>query len=429
MTAAVQFTAATFRDGALPMTLEDATRLTATYGGIHKFAFEDDINETFANLDDWTTDAGATATISSNRLSLTGGGDSGEWYRTVHDTTVPVGFVASFDWVSGDGGAFFFNRHSTGKCFIAWFSGSFVAFSAINAAGATTNHFVIMPYGISAPSRVQVAVRYSLDNVDDTRKWIHGAIFSDGVCYAAFAKDVGETSLDWEGDGVGFAAYESQNLIVDNFTISDVHRIVDWATIDIGRSPGSGMTRAIGSTRVRYMCRYDNTLKMWRPGNRDSDWTVGEGRAVREDTRDDTGATSHVRLQAAIHEADGFDEDGGMQRGHNFLLYNDPNITSEREAWLESYRVLHDAMERASVARFIIPPNYLLEPYDRITIDSDDWRVMSINTSISMTGSGPKIQQRIDAQKYEEQHLPKRRETNKYAYVNGTWKDFSDTLP
>jgi hypothetical protein len=422
---AVSFANAFFRDGALSQSLEDSTRLCAAYGGVHKFDFKDAIDEAFADLDDWTTDAGATAAISSGRLSLTGGGSASTWYQTVHDTRIPLGFVASFDWISSDGGGFFWNKNDDDKrCFMAWWSSGYVAFSALDSAGQTSNHFVIMPYGISAPARIQVQARYSLDTIDDDRKWMQGAIFVDGVCYAAFAYDIGETSLDWEGDGVGFAAYEAQNLLVDNFRISEMHRIVDWATVDIGNSPGSGMTQAIGTTRVRYMCRYDNTLKMWRPGNRSTDWTAEEGRALKEDTRKDINATTHVRVQAAIHEADGFDESGGMDRGHNFLLYNDPNIMTERESWFEAYRVLHDAKERAHVSRFILPPNYLIEPYDVISIDGVLWRVLSVNVHLGLVDRAPQPHMRLECQKYETMVDPVTRTRESYAYNDdtGTWQ-------
>jgi hypothetical protein len=256
--------------------------------------------------------------------------------------------------------------------------------------------------GIAAPARLQVQARYSLDSVDDERKWIQAGLYIDGTLYIAFAEDVGGTALDWDGEGVGFCAHESDLLQVDNFTISSLHRLVEWTTIDPGSSPASGMARAIGSTRVSYMCRYDDTLRVWRPGNRDLDWTVESGRWTRLDTRTSIDSPNHVRVQAAIHESDGFSNDDIRDRMHRFAIHNDPNIMSEHEAYLESQRVLHDHKERAKVVRFVTPPNYLLEPNDRIYIDGADWRVVSVNTVVTVESNRPRIASVIEAQRYTE---------------------------
>jgi hypothetical protein len=151
------------------------------------------------------------------------------------------------------------------------------------------------------------------------------------------------------------------------------------------------------------MCRYDNTIRVWCPGDRAVDWTPETGRIGRVDSRRSTGAPTHARVQAAIHEADNFEDDDGMVRMHRFMLHNDPNIMTEEEAYNEAGLVIHDNKERAEVSRLTLAPNYLIEPNDRVDYDGNSYRIVSVYSTIQMRGNRPVIGQQINAQKYLEQ--------------------------
>jgi hypothetical protein len=396
----VAYKKALFHDGQSPKTLEDSVRYTGAYSGVHDFAIQNTIDEGFADLDDWTSDGNGTFALSTSRLSATGGGSS-LWYGTRHSEEVAPSFVATFDLVSGTGGFLFRGKDGTlpQPCYVAWWTTTRCGFSRVDVARSPTA-LISLPHGITAPSRVQVHVRWSLDSVDEDRKWIQMSMFADGACVAGYAEDISGTAFTWDGDYVGFAAYDSDNMIVDNFTVSALTRNVEWTTVDVGQSPGSGMARAIGTTRLSYICRYDNTLRLWRPANRDLDWTVDDGRDVRIDERYSVGSPTHIRVQAAIHEADGFHEADGEARMHRFLLYNDGNIMTEDEAYDEAARVAHDYRERARVVKIALPPNFLLEPQDRIVLNNTDYRVITVATSVQMSESGIRPLQVLECQRY-----------------------------
>ncbi|MHC4542907.1 MAG: hypothetical protein ACYSYL_00070 [Planctomycetota bacterium] len=398
----IEFSKAYFRDAQLPHNLEDAIRLTCSYAGLHDFDFKYEIDDGFTSLADWTIAAGASATVSDNDLYLTGGGGSSKWWPITHDLEIPLGLVASFDWTGGTGGFFFKKNADDKRCFLLWWTSSSAGAAYVDADG-TGHNMTIVPRGFSTPARLQVLARYSLDSTDDERKWVQGLLFADGRAWVGFALDIGGTALDWDDYGVGFIAYEDASLRVDNLQIAELHRLVEWTIIDPGQAPASGMSRAVGTTRVTYMCRYDNTLRVWRPGNRDLDFTPAAGRVTRSELRREAIRATHVRVQAAIHEADAFDDDEGAVHGHRFVITNDPNVMTESEAFIEAERVLHDHGERARVGRFILPPCYLLEPNDRIYVDGQDWRVISAHTSMQMTMQGPRIAQVVECQGYEEQ--------------------------
>lgn len=396
----VKFKQAVFHDDNWPQTLEEAIRLACSFAGAHRFDVQNLVDDDFSgDLSDWTVSDG-TWNIVAGQLEGTGGG--GDWQQIRHDNEAKPGFVCSFDYISGQGGFIFHGRDATDRAIVAFWTDAACGFAKVADNGAETI-LVDMPYGIDTAARVQVVARYSLDSIDEDRLWLEMGLFVDGILYVAHATDLHSTDWGYTGEHIGFAVKDTDTLTVDNVTVSMMHRTVEWVLIDPGQTAGSGMSRAIGSSRVSYSCRFDGTIRVWRPGNRDADWTAGtHSRTLRLEGKRNVGAPTHARVQAAIHEADSFDDDGNMERMHRFILQNDPNIMSESEAYDEARRVIHDNQERANVTRLMQVPNYLLEPNDRITVDGEDYRVVSISESLQMTTEGPRIMQTIEATKYLE---------------------------
>jgi hypothetical protein len=402
----IEFHTATFRDSLPPKTLEDSVRLTCAYGGAHDFDFQYDVDEDFSSLASWTVEAGGGAQVSDGTLELWGGGGA-QMYLVTHDTEVAPSLTATFDWVGESSGGFFYKKASGDlRCFFLGWDSTYFGAGYTNAAGVNTNITRVPHGGVTSPAKLQVQARYSLDSVDDERKWVEGLLYLDGRAVCGFAKDIGSTALDWDGDGVGFLVYGGNICNVDNLKISSLHRQVEWTTIDMGTPAATGMSRAIGTTRIKYMCRYDNTVRVWRPGNKSLDWTPPSANVKKTGARLNYIRPTHVRVQAAIHEADSFDGPVGEDLMHRFAVHNDPNIMTEGEAYTEGYRVMHDYKEAAKIQRFVLPPNYLLEPYDRIQVDGVDWRVMQIQYSLVMQGGEPMAQSIIECQRYEELTLP-----------------------
>lgn len=400
MASSIQFKEVFLRDNRQAVTLERAVRLTSAFAGIHRFDFENAIDEDFASLDDWITDPAAAWSAATGRLVATGGG-GGLWYQARHSTQVAPSFVASFDRVSGDGALVFYGKDSADDCFVAWWTDSTCGIGRISDAGALTN-LVSMPYGISGSSRIQVSVRYNLDSVDENRRWIVVNLFADGECLVGAASDIGETALDWDGNYIGFAVYDGNTMTVDNLTIQDLCRIVEWTMIDPGATAATGQSRAIATTRIKHMMRFDETMRVWRPEDRELDWAIPNSRVIQFDDRSNkTKTLTHVRTQAAIHEVDYISDAEGEVHMHRFTIRNDPNVMTVAGAYAEAYRVIHDSKEGQVVARIVFPPNPLLEPYDRVSYDGTDYRIVSISRVLAMQdNTRPAYRSTIDVRGY-----------------------------
>jgi hypothetical protein len=149
------------------------------------------------------------------------------------------------------------------------------------------------------------------------------------------------------------------------------------------------MSRAIGTSRVAYICRFDGTLRVWRPGNRASDWTVPTARVKRFTDRDDrTRAVTHIRAVGAMHSVDRFDDDEGDIHLHRFVQVDDPNLMSEDEVYAEAGYLLSESEEMQLAGSMVTMGQPLSEAHDVVTFDSVAYRVVGIQSTMARGAQG-----------------------------------------
>jgi len=401
MTVSVRFKESIVTDAEHPITLEGAIRQIAVLAGIHDFAFQDDVEEAFTSLSSWTTDTtdGTAWVVATGELVVTGGGNA-VWYEGIHDTEVSPSFLANFDLVTGSGAFVFRAKTGASDCYIAWWDGSNCGFAKVNSSKASTD-LIKMPFGISGPARVQVEVRWKLDSVNESRKWLLMALIVDGREVAAFAEDVGGTVYDWSGDGIGFAVTGANSLTVDNLTISELHRSVDYITLDPGQPIASGLAQAIGTTKTRSTIRFDGTMRVWLPGNRSVDWTVPSGRDLQfSDRRVITSTATRIRSIGAFHQEEYSDDDEGQVHMNRFSQSDDPNLASHLEVYDEARRQVRDAKEAQKPMQLALYAQPLLEPYDIVSYDSTSYRVLAMNSQVSARKAGTVYVSTVEGQEY-----------------------------
>lgn len=380
----VRWKEAVFNDHTHVVTLEDCFRAYGAASGVHDFDFQDTVNEDFSDFTNWTGDALATWDVSGSQLSATGGG-AAIWYEARYVAEVPPSFVATFDLVSGYGGFIFRGKTglTTADCYMAYWNNANYGFARIDAAKAATA-LLVMPTPISAPAKVQVVVQWKLDSVDDTRKWLVMSLYVNGREYATYADDIGGTAYDWDEDYIGFVVTGASNMVVDNLTIQELRSIIEYSSMDPGESPQQGLSRAIGTTRLRMLGRYDGTMRVWKSANQSSSWTVPTSRSVQLADRSDYAAVlTHVRVIGAIHAVDHFGDVRGMAYLHRFSQVDNPNLMSEDEVYDEAEEIMADAEEQATSAQIQMPLQPLAEPWDVITYDSVDYRVEDVNHAVT----------------------------------------------
>lgn len=381
-----RFKSAIFNDSLCPITLEDTVRLTGAFAGVHDFDFQNKIDEDFASgLGDWTLDIddGTTWNTPGGVLEGSAAGNP-EWYQARHTTQVAPSFVASFDLMTGEGAFLFHGKTdaSTSDCYIAWWNGINCGFSRVDAAKAETS-LTMLPFGIVGPARIQVAVTLRLDSVDDSRKWLQMSMFVDGREIVCYAEDIAGTPYDWDEDYIGFAVTGGRTCEWDNLTVQEFHRIVDYVSVDPDETPSRGLSRAMGTTHAAILCRYDGTVRVWRPGNRSVDWAIPTARAQIKGDRDDrSGVVTHLRVMGAIHSVDRFDDAEGEVHMHRFARADDPNLMTELEVYAEAGYQMNQAREVQKTAQLAMPGQPLAERLDVVTYDGVSYRVMLVTDNM-----------------------------------------------
>lgn len=396
---AIEFTNAFFRDGQPAMTLEDGIRRCGAFAGIHDWDFLNAVSDQFADLNDWTGDGAASWAAAGGQMQGTGGGGS-LWYQLRHDVKVAPSLVITVTRISGDGAIVCRGKTGAKDALIGWWTSSTCGFSLVSSTGAETK-LVSMPFGIDGIARLTLTARWQLDSVYTEKRWLNVSLFADGECLVGAA--ILESDVDWTGNAVGLAVYGSNTLIADDFHVPDLHRVVEWCSIDPGEAAATGMGRAIGSTRVVYMARFDGTVRVWRPGNRSVDWAVPDHYPIKVTDRSNrTSALTRIRTMGAMSQVDTFDDGEGDTHMHRFQVINDPNAEDDFDAYAAGWRALHDAKEGQEVTFLEMPPNPLLEVHDRVTFDTGDWRVLGLDRSYVMA-RGPQIKMKVEARRYLEQ--------------------------
>lgn len=380
----IKFSDGCFYDFNRPQSLELAVRRSATMAGVHRFDFEDLINDPFTDLDDWTVDDG-TWIIAANQLSGTGNGTA-FWRYLIHDTAVPPSFVATFQYVSGDKIGFFAHKKDGARdALMVWWDDTHCGVALVAADGATTE-LSILPYGIAAPAQIEIAVSWRYDRIDKDLKWLLLSLFADGRCMISMAYEV---TTDWTGDSIGFAAFDNGTFIVDDFRIGQFSRIAEYLSVDPGETPAQGLARAVQSTRISYMCRYDGTLRVWSPGNRDSTATITTASEFRLLTRSDrVSSPTHVRVIGAMHALDRFDDGEGELHMHQFKQVDNAYLLSDAEVNVEAGKILNDAKEAQRQYQLVLPGLPLIEAHDVVTYNGVEYRVMSTQQHMQGQESG-----------------------------------------
>jgi len=394
--AKLQFKAWQCHDDRLALVQENAIKRVLGFSGIHDYQVLTEISELFTagDISDYNLEGDeGTWAIDSGALKGTGGG-AAQWYKVRHSTEVELGFIATFD-KTGNRGGFLVRCDDNYKGYLLWWTGTNVGVSKIE--GDTETKLTQLPCTETGTASVQVAViphsNESIDEVDT----ITFALWFDGKLLVAYTDDY---YSDY-GKKIGFAVYESDVITFDNLSVPQLHRMVEWTSVDPGEIASSGLSRVIAYDDIRVQARYDGSVKIWRPNKTSSDWTVGTGRELDENQEYQHYWPTHLRLVGALHEIDRF---RSGHQGHIFALAQDPNAMSE-EATADRGTKRHRRNEEQATTRTVqLAPNPVLEPEDLVTYDSDTWCITNIDWRAAWqsgdAGGAPVLQSALRLREY-----------------------------
>ena len=298
-----------------------------------------------------------------------------QWYKIRYSTEVDLGFVVTFD-KTGDRGMFIFcSDDSYNGYFFAW-SGTAVSMGEMTA-GAAPN-LVVLPCAETGDAAVKIMVwpqsYTSVDELDD----VTCALWFDDKLLLVHTVPYDST----KGKKIGFGAYESDVVTIDNLRVPQFHQITEWTSVDPGEAASAGLSRVTAHAKVRVQARYDGSVKLWRNDLIASDWTVQDWRPLSTTEQQQIFWPTHMRLAGAMHESDVF---MNGNQGHIFAVGQDPNVLTEEATNDVATITQREMKENAHTLTLAMAPNPVIEPEDVITYD-DPWRVSSISYRIGWRG-------------------------------------------
>lgn len=414
---AVYFKDLRVNDGVRANTLQGIIERCAGYAGIHSRLFRDalSLSGTPSSLFDTVG-----ATVSGSDVSdITITKTSGAWGLATlkEEFTMPV--VATFTRKS-DKGAFLFGygaieNPTTG--WIVYWDTDLIGIAQVSGQSAVSHEEVAWSPPIDDSEMTVVAIAQRFSDFE----------FADYISIAAYHEDhivvsdsipisgLGFNDVEWwttVGGFIGFASEDGAGgtpTKVGNLTMPELHRVVEWASIDPSESAAQGMNRAMKSSRIFYFVRFDGTLKVWRP--RADDVTdvieIPEDRAVKLGEAVTHLQPNHIRVQGAFLEGEAWDDDQIARAGRRiFVKKDDPNLWGDDDISQEAQWGLYDIREKGAKLSLSIPGTPLIEPQDFIRYpetghpDSTLYRVENVQFTLTGSRKGPILAQTIECKRH-----------------------------
>ena len=309
-------------------------------------------------------------------------------------------FVATFD-TDSESGAFAVCAEMGEPMWAAYWDDTEVGIARCTEDFEIDYKVAALPMPFTPPASLTVAVRPQRLVDMDRADWLSISLYVDGRLYIAGSDQILDKTL---GNKVGVGAFGSDVCTITDLRIAELHRVIPWTSIDPGETCAAGMNRAIGSTPVFYMARYDGTVRAWMPGNRDVDWSIPTSRIIRADTLDSMFVPAHLRMLGEYHEVDVWDNDIAREQARRvFTVENDPNISvieEIRESALRAHKIKKEQGRKLSIQ---LPGMPFVEPHDRIEALGETWRVTAFQYNVQQSKQAPVFAMQIEAQQYIEE--------------------------
>jgi len=349
---------------------EEALKRTLAFAGIHAVSVSSEIDEVFAGIS-ISNFEGAEGTWTETGGILQGvAGAGAQWYKIRHSTEVELGFVATFDWVSGPTCAFLLCCDDSYDGYGVFFNSTGGGMAIAEVDGTSAPLLSHIPFSYSSPASITVMAwpqqHTTIDEIDE----LTIAAWVDGQLLLSYSMPYVE-----KGKMIGFAVYQNDTTTFDNLRIAQLHQVVEWTSVDPGEIAGAGLSRVIGYGKIRIQARHDGSVRIWRNNSTTPDWTVPSTRPGTSVRRRQIYSPSHWRMVGALHEIDDFR--AGYQ-GHIFEVGQDPNALSEDATADRAGESHRDMEEEAAGLNLAMAPNPVVEPEDVLTWDGEKWRVNTI---------------------------------------------------
>lgn len=346
--------------------IEENTKALFAYAGIHDRSFDSELDDNFSTLDTaiWQT-VGASGTWTAGGASgyLEGIGDGGaDWEVLLSVNDMPSEAVLSV-WKNCDRGGLVFRGTDANNHYLLFWDADSCGFKKCSSGSYANLLDIPKIYtgeGDITLSWREIKFKYTADE-----KWLFMSAWVDGELLGTAVDDISSST---PGKKVGFAVYDSDTVYFNDIRIPELTEVTEWASVDVGESPATGLSRMMGRRHVKYFLRYDGTLRMWRPKAATSTYTYQRHITGFNWVVDSRNLVGHWRQVGAWEEADRFDT-ALLQRGiTRFHKDNNPDLMTKEACYDEGGYAIQRLKENSDRIDINVPAQVLGEPEDVVTI-------------------------------------------------------------
>lgn len=355
----VEFSNFTINDHGRPLTVENAFRFYGAFAGLHDFDFDRLYD---LAVDGWQGVTGVTS------VSMTG---SSAWTVELDDTELPADHTVYFTSAGSD----------TYQGVVVGALDDQNYYLVVNEGSETFKVYKV----VSGSSSVVLSVNFPYDQTGgdftcsfrpfDTgtdERWLCITLWRDERHVLTYTEKLSDPLVG--PYHFGLAAYSGNTRTYTNVYVPELTVYAEYGTLDPGEEAAGGLQRAIEGRYLKYFCRYDGTIRAFRPKTQTSKATLAtEDLFSRSRKIDLRLLKTHVRMMGAYDWGEAMDNDLIAYYGHRFLETNNPMLMSENDCINEAERHLRRLHSEADTCELEAANLPLLEPEDRITEPEGDW--------------------------------------------------------
>lgn len=345
--------------------IERNAKALFSYAGIHDRLFDDEIEDTFTGAlatGTWTG-SGASGTWSVVSGQLQGIGTAASvWQPMLSVDDMPSEAILSVYKNCNRGGIVFRATDDQDHYLFFWDADSCGFKKCVSGSYST---LLDIPKVYSGEGDIVLSWREIKFSYTSDSKWLFMSAWVDGELVGTTEDDIANTT---PGKKIGLAVYDSDTVLFDTLRIPELTEVIEWASVDVGESPATGLSRMLGRRHIMYFLRYDGTLRMWRPKAAASTYTYQRHITGFNWNIDQRNLVGHWRQVGAWEESDRFDTvllARGIVRFHSD---NNPDLMTKESCYNEAGYAIQRLKENSDRIDMQVPAQVLGEPEDVVTV-------------------------------------------------------------
>jgi len=369
----VYFSSLSVNNFGRPMTVERGIKLFTNYANINTWSFDDLYTGGTSN---WTLGSGVTVGAGP---AFTADASPTGWRNAIQTgAEIPSNHVIEFG-ITGYGWGVLTRGDGTNHWLVGLDASGHPTIEKWNGSAYTQVASRPSTYSNTAAYKVQMSfqeIRYGKDTNlwNAVSLWINEKL---AITYIEKATSLLNTTVH-----IGFAVRHSTTKTFSSVRVPELCDMAEAITIDQGESAMSALQRAIEGRYLRLFSRYNGAIRVYRPKQISSSFTITTAENHKYNFDKNTIKT-YIRMVGAYEYSEYHRTDLTAKYGWLFKETQNPYLMSEYECQREAVQELKRLEEGAINDRGSTSFQHFMEVGDRVTFFGNDRKVQSLTIQLT----------------------------------------------